>query len=805
MKVDRRRFLGFSIGAAAGTAAGVPASRTISEVIAGLEPAVFPPGGPEDTVLSICRMCCGGCGVRVRRVGSRAVKLDGNPLHPVNRGGLCPRGQAALQGLYHPDRVPGPLRRVGPKGSMESFERATWDEALDEIAARLTDLRAAGRPESVVLLHDGEETLGTRMAQRFLAAFGSPNDVAVHRGEEAAAVALELTQGVRAVPAFDVRSTEYVLSFGGALLEAWSSPVYMSQAYGDFRQGHAGRRGKLVQAESRLSITAGAADEWLAVRPGTEGVLALGIAQVVIAEGLYDRSFVFQRTSGFDELRSLLERDYRLEPVSAMTGVPVNVILRVAREFATARAGLAVGPRRGPLLPGRLFDHLAAGVLNALVGGPDAPGGVLVPEEVPLAAWPQLPDDPVAAAGRRRPRLDAAGTDNAPHLRSDPEQLAEAVLASSPYAVEAAIVLGADPAFTSAAPERLSAALEKIPFVVSFASLADDTALYADWILPEAHFLESWQLSTTPPGVPYPLVSLGQPAVESLHDVRPAVEILLDLARRVGGEVAAAFPWPDLQGLIRQEVDSLFQARRGAIMGTAFDEAWVRMMERSGWWAPGYRTAAELWQRMKESGGWWDPFYDHGDWPRVLRTASGKLELPTALLVRLAKERSAAGGAVSSASVAPEARSATTAAAAALPLVLFEPLPVAGGRGAELPFLQEILDPGHQIHWESWVEIHPDTAARLGIGDRDLLRVASAAGSIEARARVTSRVVADVAAMPVGLGKRAGGRWARGRGANPLRLLAAERDAGSALPDFGATRVELNVIQVAAGHHEPRS
>jgi anaerobic selenocysteine-containing dehydrogenase len=197
MKLNRRRFLGFTAGAAAGTALGVPASQTLSDFVATAEEPIYPPRGPEDFVLSVCRMCPGGCGVRLRRIGGRAVKVDGNPMHPVSGGRLCPKGQAALQSLYHPDRITGPLRRIGPRGSLDSFEAISWEEALGTIAERLRLLRQVGRPQSLALLRGRERGLGARAAQRFLRAFGSPNDVCLERGEEAAALATFLGQGVR--------------------------------------------------------------------------------------------------------------------------------------------------------------------------------------------------------------------------------------------------------------------------------------------------------------------------------------------------------------------------------------------------------------------------------------------------------------------------------------------------------------------------------------------------------------------------------------------------------------------------------
>lgn len=779
MSVKRRRFIGLTIGAAAGTAVGGPASQAFMDLLGSADSSIFPAKGPESFVLSICTLCTGGCGLRARRIGERVVKLEGNPLNPVNAGRLCPKGQAALQGLYHPDRAHGPLRRIGPRGSLSSFESVSWDRALDEVAGRLRALREARRPEALALVRGASSGMGPRLAQRFVQAFGSPNDVALASGDEAAALALWLGQGVRSAPAYDIPSTDYVLSLGGALLEAWDSPVHTMRAYGDFRQGRTGRRGKLVQVEPRLSLTGASADEWIAVRPGTEGIFALGIAGVLVSEGLYAKDFVLEHTRGFEDLRALLERRYSLERVAAATGIAVNAILRIAREFAAARRALAVGPRKGPLLPGPLFDHVAAHALNALVGNLDSPGGLLVPEEAPLAAWPALPPDPVAEKGRSHPRVDGAGQGGARLLVSDPAGFAEAVLTGSPCPIEVALILGCDPVFASSAPGRFASALERIPTVVSFATIPDDTALHADWILPESHFLERWDLHTASPGVPFPLVSLAQPALDKpLHDVRPVAEVVLDLARRVGPELAAAFPWADLRALLRAETDGLYEARRGALMATTFDEAWVRMMEGAGWWAPGYRTAEELWTKALECGGWWDPFYDHGDWKRVLRTPSGRYEF-LADLLQPRRGRAFTGG---------------DDPPGSLQLVLFEPLPIAGGTGAELPFLQGILDPGHEERWATWVEIHAESATALGVRDQDWVRVQSAEGAVTVRARVTGRVVPGVGAIPVGLGKLGGGRWARGVGANPLRLLAPARDPLSGLPDLSATVIQVTKV-----------
>lgn len=800
MSFSRRGFLGFAAGAAAGSVVGGYGGSAFSKLTASLDLAVYPPGGPETWALSICRECPGGCGLRVRSIGGKPVKVDGNPLHPVSGGRLCPKGQATLQALYHPDRIRTPLRRVGARGDLGSFRPASWDEALEEIGQRLSMLRQQGRPEALALLRGPSSSLDGRLASSFLRAFGSPNDIGFHPGMAAPKQAAALTQGVAAEPVFDLKAADLALSFGSDLLEASASPVYAARAYGDFRRGRGGRRGRLVHFGPRLSLTASAADEWVPVRAGSEGVMALGIAGVLVAEGLHDKEFVARRVQGFEDevgadggavlgLRKLLRRDFSLERVAAETGVSVNRILRIAREFAAARPGLAVGPRRGNLLPVSLLDHLGAQVLNALGGNIDGPGGLLTPEEVPLPAWPAAADDPIAAAGLARPRLDQAGA-----RRADPTTFAESVVRQDPYRAEALFLLDADPVFASTSPELFATALAQIPLVVCFAALPDDTGLLSDWILPPPHSLEAWGFDLRPTGVPFPLASLAAPVLSPpLHEVRPVGEVFLDLARRLGGPVAGALPWPDLPTLIRAEVAGLFQAQRGAVIGTPFDEAWVRLMERAGWWAPGYRTEEELWTRIQETGGWWDPFYDHHDWKRVLPTDSGRFQLCPGQVAELDQHRRARELAHS------ERAQRDAGPSASLALHLFEPLPMAGGRGAELPFLQEILDPGHQEKWRTWVEINPETAHSLELLDGAWVEVRSPHGAITARAQVTERVVPGVAAVPVGLGRGSGGRWARSRGANPLRLLSPSREAVSGLPDLGATRVRITAAR-GPGH-----
>ncbi|MEA3342295.1 MAG: molybdopterin-dependent oxidoreductase, partial [Chloroflexota bacterium] len=290
VKLDRRTFLKLT-GATAAAGVLYKVGLIGLESLASSEER--PPGPPsEQSKLGICRLCAGGCGLSARVVDGRVVKLDGNPFHPSNQGKLCPKGQAGLQALYDPDRIKGPMRRV--EGG---WQQISWEEALTEVAGALKALRDSGHPERLTFLHDGKRGPTGDLIARFCQSFGAPNDVRAPRhSADGTPLAHTLTQGWNEHAAYDWENTDYLLCFGGAFLEAWQPLVRQLRAYARLRRGRPGRRAKIVQIESRASVTATKADEWLPLNPGTEGALALAIAHVIISDEAYDAQFVAEHT-----------------------------------------------------------------------------------------------------------------------------------------------------------------------------------------------------------------------------------------------------------------------------------------------------------------------------------------------------------------------------------------------------------------------------------------------------------------------------------------------------------------------------
>ena len=285
-RVGRRTFLkvlGSAGPAAAVTAcAPVPPERII--------PFVVPPDdvvpGVAAWYASVCGECPAGCGVRVRTREGRAVKVEGNPEHPVNRGGLCVRGQASLQGLYNPDRIAGPRRRrvTDAAAGRSVLEPVAWDEAQQEFADRLQALYEAGRGDRIALVTPPLTGALAGLASRWSEALGARWVRYEPFGYEAIRAANHQVFGRAEVPHYDFARAEMVISFGADFLETFGSPAGFARDHAGARRVRDGRTTRFVQIEPRLSLTGTGADAWHAAAPQTEGLVAAAMVQVIVTE-----------------------------------------------------------------------------------------------------------------------------------------------------------------------------------------------------------------------------------------------------------------------------------------------------------------------------------------------------------------------------------------------------------------------------------------------------------------------------------------------------------------------------------------
>ena len=696
---------------------------------------------------SVCTLCSAGCGLLVRvmegdaevvRHGQRGVmqmglakKLEGNPKSPINQGKLCARGHAGLQVLYNPDRITHPIKRIGSRGSGE-FQAISWDDALKELSAHLAALQAAKTTGSLSFLARPLSGQRHELIERFLKAFGAPPAVWYQPFDEAVLRQANLLSfGHGALPTLDLGRADYVLSFGADFLGTWNSPVAQSVGYGAMRRGRAGRRGKFVQVEARMSQTGANCDEWIACRPGTEGLLALGIAHVILNQKLASQdpgskagSLIPGWSAGLPESTP--------EAVEKQTGVSAAVITRIAHELTKSGSATALIGGAPLAHTNGLFNALAVNALEALVDTVRDPG--------PILGF--TPEPAMSDAEKSTAQTGFAGINS----------LAQSVLQGQPNAPQMLLLYEANPIFSAPPGTRIREAIAKIPYIVSFGNFIDETSAQADLILPDHAPLESWLDSMGESGslqsVAKPDTARRCPAARYAGDAR-----CTSWPRETaGGDVAKALPFATYDAMLRMAYVPL-RARGGSIDA---------------------KTDDDFWSALQAQGVW-------SSTPGTASTAGSKSAASTSA--------PAAAKRAPMALTAPE----FTGTADDFPFYFLPYVSQSFGDGslANLPWLQELPDVLTTAMWSSWVEINPKTGARLGIQQGDLVEIGSQQGNVRAPAVLSPGIAPDVVAMPVGQGHENFGRFASGRGANPLSILATvtEHETGSLA--WAATRVKI--------------
>ncbi|MBI3924796.1 MAG: molybdopterin-dependent oxidoreductase [Armatimonadetes bacterium] len=732
----------------------------------------------EEWVTTGCLRCPGGCGLRARLVNGLPVKLEGNPLHPVNRGGTCPRGQAGLQWFYHPDRLRTPMARSGRSGG--KWTPIGWEEAATQLADALRPLREAGEPQALGIVAPAHPGLTGRLLERFARSFGTPNLV---WDSDPTRLPVEWTQGLPEVPFYDLAGAHTVLCFGADFLDQAPSPLTAHRSYADFRSRRTGLPGKMIYFGPRFSVTASRADEWVPVQPEAFGAVALGIAHVLIKEGFVDQDFLDDQATGYEDyqdesgqklpgFRDQVLQNAHPEDMARIAQVAPDVIYRAAREF-TAQPSVAMYDRAA--LAGSnggqnaTFIHL----LNALIGSIGRPGGVRFADTVPYPDLPDLPTDPVAAAGLAQPAVDGRGS---------VDGLVDALLQAKSAPLKCLLIYRTDPAYSlPEGKERVTSAFGKIPKVICFSSVLDETVeACADLVLPDLTDYESWRDVPAPSAFGYPCVGIARPLVEMAPDRRSPEDFLLNAASRLGGPVKAALPWVDFKSLVLESLDGMAKLSRGMVFSDKLPEIHLERLERSGTWYALHRDADDFREGVLERGGWWDPAPMDELWGRLFRTASRKLEFHPES-VEVWKRTSF------------QAEREAPPAGYPLWLVPYPVMAVRRGSDSQLPWLREIY--GHDSHsfWDTVVELNPDTAEQAGIPDRCHVVVESQAGRIEGRARHAQGVMPGLVCVSMGLGSQ-GTMTAGALAGNPLSLVQARVDPHTGIGPWHGQRVRIRVV-----------
>ena len=679
--ITRRSFMKLSGAAAAIAATGSP-SRILHALAANDE------GVAESQVrdvFSACDMCFNKCGLIARMENGVVKKLDPNPKSLKSRGMLCARGNAGVKQLYDPDRLKYPLLRKGGRGEGQ-WQRLSWDQALDHTAEQMDKI---GREYTRCgfLFMAGTDMQSTFVHQ-FAEVYGSYNVIS-HESNCLLSRNRAFLDTFGVVPTADVIHSKYIIMPGANRFEALVTPDSVDLMTA-MQNGC-----KLVVLDPRFTKTAALADEWYAIKPGTDMAFFLAVAQVIISENLYDQKFISEKTSGFDELRAHV-RQYTPEWAAAETEIPAKDIRRLARELAAAAPSAMVYPgRRSSDYRNSTQIRRTFAIVNALLGNWDQIGGLIVPRKIKTGSisydapfYEDNPEDRVDA-GRARMMFDEEGSFK--HTR-------DAVIEGKPYPIKGWFTYKTNPMQTGANRQKTIEMVHKLDFMVTVDITMSDTAWFADLVLPAPSYLErqdpvsAFLASSACSGV-----ITRDPVVPAMFESKPVFWIVKELAKRLN---------------LGEHFDFTIEDFRNAQL----------------------KKLPEVARALKKDGVYNIVGHSHGIHEgKPFKTRSKKIEL--------FNSRYAENGIDPLPVYAPPKN---------VPRDYFR---IVVGRNA---YITQSASTNNTLLWqlerENSLWIHPDPAERLGIGHGDLVEVKSPVGSGRLKARVTKETRPDTVYMDTGFG-----------------------------------------------------
>jgi len=513
---------------------------------------------PDRVVPTMCELCFWKCGVNAYVKDEKVYKLEGNPLHPLSNGKLCPRGTGGgIGALYDPDRLKKPLIRTRVGGE-EKWREATWDEALDYTAKRLNEVKDKYGAPAVALFSHGQ---GGAFFKTLLKAMGSKTIVAPSndqcRGPRETGFELTFGAALGSVETIDIPNSKCVAFLGTHLGENMHNTAVQ-----DMSKANA-NGATFITVDPRFSIIASKSKYWLPIKPGTDTALLLAWMNVLITEKLYDQDFVTNNTVGFEQLAEHV-KDKTPEWAYIETGLEPKLIRETARELAKNAPASLVHPGRHVVWYGNDSQRSRAiAMVNALLGNWGKKGGFYLPSAMPVKGYP-MPELPHGEEAKPRVKFPFA---TLPCAFDACE--ASAPAADDPPRIHAWIVYGCNVPLTLPNPKRVIEVMQQLDFVVAIDTMPAEVTGYADVVLPENTYLERYdELDNGPYRVPY--VSLRQPVVASLYDSKPGWWIAKTLATKMG--LGQYFPWKDAEEYLgkRLEASGLSFAdlkRNGVLVG----------------------------------------------------------------------------------------------------------------------------------------------------------------------------------------------------------------------------------------------
>ncbi len=719
---SRRDFLKLGIGAGTFLSLASQLCRLLpaKELEEGGKDVSRTTGKFRQPIASTCMQCYARCGI-IGYVGyGRLVKIGGNPSHPNSRGRLCAKGQAGMNLLYDPDRLLFPFRRIGKRGEGR-WQRISWEDAYREITARLHKIQDQGHPERFIFLSERDVTTSS-FSKRFCNAFGTPN----HLSHGALIgpnkrVAHQLTWGAE-FDINDVAYTQYMLNFGSNPYEAHLLRSSFAQRIAEGRTerifgGRSHNRAKLVTFDVRLSQTAGRSDEWFPIKPGTDGIAALAMAHVILKEGLHDAEFIRKWTNvSLERLRNHL-KPYTPERAEKECGVSAGELRRIAIEFASTKPATTLSS--GGLNKHRngVQNERCILLLNALTGNVDIRGGFCLPRFI---SWEEpQPQPPEVSTGTPLTKSKEFSLTRGGYFQDILLKIRE-----GRHPVQVLMTYKSNPVYSQPdcqTNKKIFQDEKIIPFYVAVDTHVTESSIFADLLLPEATYLERLEIEFPPALEMVPFISLRQPIVKPLGESMPFMDMLIEVARKIGRGMEKYFPYGSAEEYWTAVISQFPRL---------VDAGGMDYLQEHGWWMePGAKREYQ------------------GHLKKGFATPSGKLELYSP------KMEAAGHSALPTYQPIAEHRQLKEEE---FILTTFQWNVHTHFSTANCKWLAEIIHDN-----PAW--INSRVAEERGIKDGDAIRVTSRLGSIVTRAYVTQGIHPQVIAISDSCGHWQSGRVAQAR------------------------------------------
>ena len=693
------------------------------------------------TVHTFCRYCLASCGVEVTVEDNRVTKISADKRNPHTWQDFCAKGRTANQLVEHPRRILNPMRRVG-----DSYVEAGWDEAINDIAARMNALIEADGPDAIGVYYgnpSGFSSSNIIFMNAWLDAVGTHNRYFVGSVDQNAmhVVASAMYGSMLMAPVSDIDNCDYFLLVGtNPAVSAWN---WLETVPGGWRRALERQKqgATIVVVDPLRTETAEKADVHLAVRPGQDWALLLGMVKVILDEGLEHRQDCTGLATGVDDLRMLVG-DADLDDLASRCDIPRVQIEQVARDFAAARAAMGVTRTGVSLhLAGTVAEWLGH-VLNVITGRMDRPGGRRYePGYVDALRLSEM-----AKARPHKSRLAGRKMVAGAHAVSE---LPDEITTPGPGQIKAMLINCGNPVVSGPDGAKLDEALAQLDLLVAIDFVQRESHRHAHWLLPAVHWLERDDLLAFTSNMhDEPYVQYGVKAVDPPPGARQEWRIFVDLAIAMRKPLFGA---KGLNGFIKATRRLARLTRRPAL---EFGPHWIdRLVVATGRKVNGRRIK---WRDvMAHPHGWVLGPREFGHFRDALRTDDKKVHAAPREFVARTRE------------------------------LLAEPAPQAP---SEYPF--QLANRRNRHSMNSWlnelpglhpsgkhneVVIHPDDAVALGISDGDRVKVFSAVGAIELEASVNERPRRGVVVIDHGWGSRIfdprGGSQPESYGANRNLLI----------------------------------